>query len=66
METLGSGFGGRVSLTKKYHEALDELIERNFKDNNLICCMSHNSDSIYKFTDPTYLIFKFHQHQIMS
>lgn len=67
METLGSVFGGRVSLTKKYHEALDESIERNFKDNNLICCMSHNSDSIYRFIFyPTYLIFKFHQHQIMS
>ncbi|OIT29027.1 putative galactinol--sucrose galactosyltransferase 2 [Nicotiana attenuata] len=47
METLGSGFGGRVSLTKKYDEALDESIEKNFKDDNLICCMSHNSDSIY-------------------
>ncbi|CAK9143946.1 unnamed protein product [Ilex paraguariensis] len=45
--TLGSGYGGRVSITRQYHEALDESISRNFKDNNLICCMSHNSDSIY-------------------
>ncbi|KAL7115385.1 hypothetical protein ACP275_04G181600 [Erythranthe tilingii] len=47
LETLGSGYGGRVSITKKYHEALDESIEQNFKDNNLICCMCHNSDSIF-------------------
>ncbi|KAL1323407.1 hypothetical protein HN51_033757 [Arachis hypogaea] len=47
IETLGSGRGGRVSLTKWYQEALEESIAKNFKDNNLICCMSHNSDSIY-------------------
>ncbi|KAK4427037.1 putative galactinol--sucrose galactosyltransferase 2 [Sesamum alatum] len=47
LEILGSGYGGRVSITKKYHEALDESIEKNFRDNNLICCMCHNSDSIF-------------------
>lgn len=47
IETLGSGYGGRVSLTKRYQEALEQSVTRNFKDNNLICCMSHNSDSIY-------------------
>ncbi|KAK6148249.1 hypothetical protein DH2020_019161 [Rehmannia glutinosa] len=47
LETLGAGYGGRVSITKKYHEALDESIENNFRDNNLICCMCHNSDSIF-------------------
>ncbi|KAL3824908.1 hypothetical protein ACJIZ3_020937 [Penstemon smallii] len=47
LETLGSGYGGRVSITKQYHEALDESIEKNFIDNNLICCMCHNSDSIF-------------------
>ncbi|PIN22495.1 Galactinol--sucrose galactosyltransferase [Handroanthus impetiginosus] len=47
LETLGSGHGGRVSITKLYHEALDESIEKNFRDNNLICCMCHNSDSIF-------------------
>ncbi|KAL8041854.1 hypothetical protein ABFX02_09G011200 [Erythranthe guttata] len=47
LETLGAGYGGRVSITKQYHEALDESIEKNFVDNNLICCMSHNSDSIF-------------------
>ncbi|KAL2346974.1 hypothetical protein Fmac_000974 [Flemingia macrophylla] len=47
IETLGSGYGGRVSLTKWYQEALEQSVTKNFKDNNLICCMSHNSDSIY-------------------
>ncbi|KAG6402005.1 hypothetical protein SASPL_138874 [Salvia splendens] len=47
IETLGGGHGGRVSITKQYHEALDESIEKNFTDNNLICCMCHNSDSIF-------------------
>lgn len=48
IETLGSGYGGRVTLTGQYQQALEESIARNFKDNNLICCMSHNSDSIYR------------------
>ncbi|XP_030531295.1 probable galactinol--sucrose galactosyltransferase 2 isoform X2 [Rhodamnia argentea] len=47
IETLGNGCGGRVTLTRRYQEALDRSVERNFKENNLICCMSHNSDSIY-------------------
>ncbi|KAL3642290.1 hypothetical protein CASFOL_013105 [Castilleja foliolosa] len=47
IETLGAGYGGRVNFAKQYHEALDESIEKNFVDNNLICCMSHNSDSIF-------------------
>ncbi|TXG50815.1 hypothetical protein EZV62_023339 [Acer yangbiense] len=47
LETLGSGHGGRVSLTTQYQQALEQSIARNFKDNNLICSMSHNSDSIY-------------------
>ncbi|GMJ00082.1 seed imbibition 2, raffinose synthase 2 [Hibiscus trionum] len=47
IETLGSGFGGRVSLTRQYQQALEQSTSMNFKDNNLICCMSHNSDSIY-------------------
>lgn len=48
IETLGSGYGGRVSLTRQYQQALEQSVERNFKDNNLICCMCHNSDSIYR------------------
>ncbi|KAG8378714.1 hypothetical protein BUALT_Bualt07G0014000 [Buddleja alternifolia] len=47
IETLGGGYGGRVSLTRQYQEALEESVAGNFKENNLICCMSHNSDSIY-------------------
>ncbi|KAJ0049231.1 hypothetical protein Pint_15588 [Pistacia integerrima] len=47
IETLGSGYGGRVSLTRRYQRALEQSVARNFTDNNLICCMSHNSDSIY-------------------
>ncbi|XP_051133190.1 probable galactinol--sucrose galactosyltransferase 2 [Andrographis paniculata] len=47
LATLGSGYGGRVSITKQYHEALDESVEKNFRNNNLICCMCHNSDSIF-------------------
>ncbi|KAF0891668.1 hypothetical protein E2562_010886 [Oryza meyeriana var. granulata] len=47
METLGKGFGGRVALTRKYQQALEESIAPNFKGNNLICCMSHNTDSIF-------------------
>lgn len=50
IETLGCGYGGRVSLTRRYQEALEQSIAKNFKDNNLICSMSHNSDSIYRFS----------------
>lgn len=48
LATLGSGYGGRVSITKHYHEALDKSVEINFRDNNLINCMCHNSDSIFR------------------
>lgn len=48
LETLGRGFGGRVAVTQKYQQALEESIAQNFKGNNLICCMSHNSDSIFR------------------
>lgn len=47
METLGSGYGGRVLLTRQYQQALEQSVAWNFKDHNLICCMSHNSDSLY-------------------
>lgn len=50
LETLGSGYGGRVSIIRQYQEALEQSIAAHFRDNNLICCMSHNSDSIYRFT----------------
>ena len=48
LETLGRGLGGRVAVTQKYQQALEESIAQNFKTNNLICCMSHNSDSIFR------------------
>ncbi|KAL2633967.1 hypothetical protein R1flu_005446 [Riccia fluitans] len=47
LETLGAGFGGRVSITKQFHRALEESIAKNFPDNGCIACMSHNTDSIY-------------------
>ncbi|XP_022889901.1 probable galactinol--sucrose galactosyltransferase 2 isoform X2 [Olea europaea var. sylvestris] len=47
IEALGTGYGGRVVLTRKYQEALEDSVARNFKENNVICCMCHNSDSIY-------------------
>ncbi|KAL9230064.1 hypothetical protein vseg_005457 [Gypsophila vaccaria] len=47
LETLGAGHGGRVSLARKYHRALEASIGRNFPDNGIICCMSHNTDNLY-------------------
>ena len=48
LETLGAGFGGRVSLTKRYHQSLEASISRNFPDNGCIACMSHNTDGLYR------------------
>ncbi|XP_010695995.2 probable galactinol--sucrose galactosyltransferase 2 isoform X2 [Beta vulgaris subsp. vulgaris] len=50
VETIGSGYGGRVTLTALHQRALEESVARNFKSNNLISCMSHNSDSIFSST----------------
>ncbi|XP_068665410.1 probable galactinol--sucrose galactosyltransferase 2 [Aristolochia californica] len=47
IETLGAGYGGRVSLTRQYQKALEDSVARNFRENNLICCMNHNSDYIF-------------------
>ncbi|THU71457.1 hypothetical protein C4D60_Mb04t01640 [Musa balbisiana] len=47
LETLGAGHGGRVTLARKYHQALDASIARNFPDNGIISCMSHNTDNLY-------------------
>ncbi|XP_028752806.1 probable galactinol--sucrose galactosyltransferase 1 [Neltuma alba] len=47
LETLGAGHGGRVKLARKYHQALEASITRNFPDNGIICCMSHNTDGLY-------------------
>ncbi|CAH9107098.1 unnamed protein product [Cuscuta europaea] len=47
LETLGGGFGGRVEITKQYHQALDSSISKNFPDNGIIACMSHGNDALY-------------------
>ncbi|XP_068636562.1 probable galactinol--sucrose galactosyltransferase 2 isoform X1 [Aristolochia californica] len=47
IETLGAGHGGRVALTRVYHQALEASIARNFPDNGCIACMCHNTDGIY-------------------
>ncbi|KAK1374817.1 hypothetical protein POM88_031010 [Heracleum sosnowskyi] len=47
IETLGAGFGGRVSLTHSYIRALEASIAENFPDNECISCMSHNTDGLY-------------------
>ncbi|KAL3533801.1 hypothetical protein ACH5RR_007322 [Cinchona calisaya] len=47
IETLGAGHGGRVSLTRSYHQALEASVGRNFPDNGCIACMCHNTDGIY-------------------
>nr|GEY26940.1 probable galactinol--sucrose galactosyltransferase 1 [Tanacetum cinerariifolium] len=47
LETLGAGHGGRVKLTRKYHQALEASISSNFHDNGIISCMSHNTDGLY-------------------
>lgn len=48
LETLGAGHGGRVQLARKYHQALEASIARNFRDNGIISCMSHNTDNLYR------------------
>ncbi|OAY66778.1 putative galactinol--sucrose galactosyltransferase 6 [Ananas comosus] len=47
LETLGGGLGGRVQLTRQYHQALDASVAKNFPDNGIIACMSHNTDALY-------------------
>ncbi|XP_023927659.2 probable galactinol--sucrose galactosyltransferase 6 isoform X1 [Quercus suber] len=47
LETLGTGLGGRVELTRQYHQALDASVARNFPDNGIIACMCHNTDALY-------------------
>ncbi|KAG8064290.1 hypothetical protein GUJ93_ZPchr0004g39125 [Zizania palustris] len=47
LETLGAGHGGRVQLTRQFHQALDASIAKNFPDNGIIACMSHNTDALY-------------------
>lgn len=49
LETVGAGHGGRVKLARKYHQALEASISRNFPDNGIISCMSHNTDGLYRY-----------------
>lgn len=49
LETLGSGLGGRVSLTQQFQQALEKSIATNFQDNSIICCMGQSTDSIYQY-----------------
>ncbi|XP_051136757.1 probable galactinol--sucrose galactosyltransferase 2 [Andrographis paniculata] len=46
-ETLGNGYGGRVTVTQRFQGALEESIAKNFEENNLISCMSLNNDYVY-------------------
>lgn len=47
LETLGTGHGGRVELTRQYHRALDASVAKNFPDNGCIACMCHHTDALY-------------------
>ncbi|XP_048329822.2 probable galactinol--sucrose galactosyltransferase 2 [Ziziphus jujuba] len=47
VEMLGSGYGGRVEFSRQYQQALEESVDKNFKANNLISCMSLNTEYIY-------------------
>ncbi|KAM0821957.1 hypothetical protein ACQ4PT_071830 [Festuca glaucescens] len=47
LEVVGAGHGGRVLLARKYQQALEASIARNFRDNGIISCMSHNTDNLY-------------------
>jgi len=45
LETLGADHGGRVLLARKYQQALEASIARNFPDNGIISCTSHGTDN---------------------
>ncbi|OMO90004.1 Raffinose synthase [Corchorus olitorius] len=47
LELVSAGYGGRVSLTRKYLESLEDSVLENFHANNLICSMSLNNDFLY-------------------
>lgn len=49
LETISTGLGGRVSLTKKFQQALEKSIATHFQDNSIICCMGQSTDSIYQY-----------------
>ncbi|KAI6682812.1 hypothetical protein NL676_028725 [Syzygium grande] len=47
LETLGSGYGGRVALTREFLGALEESVINNFKDISLISSMCMSTDYLY-------------------
>lgn len=49
LETLATGLGGRVSLTRHFQQALEKSIAANFQDNSIICCMGLSTDTLYKY-----------------
>ncbi|KAI3990403.1 hypothetical protein MKX01_021338 [Papaver californicum] len=52
-ETVATGLGGRVSLTRQFQQALEKSIAANFQDNSIICCMAQSTDSVYQPTKQT-------------
>lgn len=49
VEMLGAGYGRRVVLTRQYQEDLEESVFKNFKANDLISCMSLNTEFVFRF-----------------
>ncbi|WOG83160.1 hypothetical protein DCAR_0102334 [Daucus carota subsp. sativus] len=47
LETVATGLGGRVALTRQFQQALEQSIAKNFQDNSIICCMGQSTDSMY-------------------
>ncbi|KAK1395425.1 Galactinol--sucrose galactosyltransferase [Heracleum sosnowskyi] len=47
LETVATGLGGRVALTRQFQQALEKSIAKNFQDNSIICCMGQSTDSMY-------------------
>ena len=39
LETISSGLGGRVILTRHFQQELEKSISSNFQDNSIIYCM---------------------------
>lgn len=59
LETIATGSGGRVSLTRHFHQSLEKSISNNFPDNGIICCMAQSTDSVYRYLTQN-LKFSFH------
>lgn len=59
VEMLGAGYGDRVVLTRKYQEALEKSVIKNFKANNLISCMSLNTEFFFRFAGYSLFFFFF-------